>query len=156
MKAGTKAKPRYLSRGGRKTMIILLTMLEALKDFLPNAGLQPEEKRNIQRGVSMIGNQLIRMGDTFEKNFWRKLLDEGEHIGIQIVDMRNEEKTGSDGWKNYREDDVFDLADFALSGCEGCKKDFSSCRKHALLAALLVPPAREETEGCPYEQEGYL
>ncbi|MFR8002503.1 MAG: DUF5651 domain-containing protein [Hydrogeniiclostridium sp.] len=153
MKAGTRAKTRYLSRGGRRTMIILLTMLEALKDFLPNAGLKPEEKRNIQRGVTMIGNQLIRMGDTFEKRFWRKLLDEGENTGIQIVDMRNEEKAGSDGWKNYREDDIFDLADFALSGCENCKKNFAYCRKYSLLMALQVPPAQEETNGCPYEQE---
>lgn len=143
----------YMNKIDRDHHLMILIFWNYISEWLNRTScLTPDE----QKRLKTVTTHLIHTSDSLvhrmDKKYADKLIRDANHSAVSIVDNTSKRiKRNQDG-RYFKTDDIFDLAEYALEGCRRCRmKDFHECEKFNILLKMNIPPATEETDGCPYK-----
>lgn len=143
----------YLNKNDREHHLIILVVWERLNSWLKTqTALTPLEHKYLKTASTY----LIKASDSIiarlDSKFAEKLMRDIKDSDFVIVNKYDVSHNGEIGYVSIKQDDLYDLASYALSECVNCPhcKDFENCERYKLLLNLAIPIAQAETDSCPY------
>nr|WP_319488605.1 DUF5651 domain-containing protein [uncultured Caproiciproducens sp.] len=143
----------YLNKNDREHNLIILVVWERLNSWLKTqTALTPTERKYLKTASTF----LIKASDSIigrmDNNFAEKLRRDIKASDFVIINKFDVTHSKEYGYVSIQQDDLYDLASYALSECVNCPrcKDFKNCDRYKLMISLAIPVAQVETDSCPY------
>ena len=110
------------------------------------------ERKRVKTAATHLLHTSDSMVQRMAPDYAEKLVNDASHTTLNFIDNTSEKIKHSDCGKLVDVNDVFDLAEYALEGCCRCRvKNHTECKRYQLFLKMDIPPAVEQTDGCPYK-----
>ena len=87
-----------------------------------------------------------------DKDYAKKIIRDAGSIEVRMDYKPTIKRDDQEETVEIKLDDLYDIANYALTDCKGCKiKNQKECEKYKLFMKLNIPVAQEQTDDCPYE-----
>lgn len=142
----------YLNRADREHHVTILVLWDYLNNWLEKTNcLTVEERKRIKTAATHLLHASDSIIERLDSDYARTLLRAAKDTQIRMSSKTSSVQDGANT-VNVSIDDLYDMSCYALTECKNCKRqDHKNCEKYQLFLRLDIPPAQEETDGCPYE-----
>ena len=143
----------YLNKNDREHHLIILVVWDYINGWIKTqTALTATEHKYLKTASTYLLKASDSIIARMDKKFAEKLMRDIKNSDIAVVNKYDMSFTGEIGYVNVKQDDLYDLASYALTECVNCPhcKDFKNCERYKLFLNLAVPVAQTETDSCPY------